>query len=118
MKETIMTEQDENLTYVNNFIADLLTGNIEIAYSRAKNLTKSERTKGLFGLEKQKGKRPFASSFGKVLTSYQLNKNNPVFAKQFAIDCIQYIIWANTHQIIKRTGIIHKIDDLKKKTLN
>ena len=69
MKETIMTEQDENLTYVNNFIADLLNGNIEIAYSRAKSLTNAEWTKGLFGLEKQKEKRPFASSFGKVLTS-------------------------------------------------
>ncbi len=109
-----MTETNDTCVYVDSFIADLLSGNIEIVYSRAKDLWAFRTEKGFLGSEKQKHQKPFPSVLGMSLTKYQENKNDPELRHAYAEICFQYIIWANTHQVVKRTGIVNKINELKK----
>lgn len=103
--------------YIDNFIADLLSGNIEIVYSRAKSLLVYEKEKGLLGSEKQKNKSSLTNELGHALTGYQESKTNPQLHLKYADDCFRYIIWVNTHQVIKRTGLTNKIRDLQKENL-
>jgi FtsZ-binding cell division protein ZapB len=114
MKGTAMVETNDTCDYVENFIKDLLSGNLEIVYSRAKSLVHYFPEKGFMGSEKQKDKKPFPSVLGLTLTNYQQYKTDPLLRQHYAETCFQYILWANTHQVIRRTGMLNKINELKK----
>jgi hypothetical protein len=53
MKENRMLDVDETCNFVDNFIIDLLNGNIEIDYQRAKNLSHTLKER-VFGVQKSK----------------------------------------------------------------
>jgi FtsZ-binding cell division protein ZapB len=108
-----MTETNSMYAYLDNFIADLLNGNIEIVYSRARSLVTEERIKGWFGRETHRNRKKFSSELGHALTDYQENRTNPALRQHYADDCLRHIIWANTHQVIKRTGLVNRINQFE-----
>jgi cell division protein FtsB len=108
-----MSERDEKDIYIDNFIADLMSGNIEIVYSRAQKLSVYIKEKGILG-ERKKDVGEFASALGLALTRYLQTINNPAYHIRDSYECIKLIIWANTSQIIKRTGLKNKISELTK----
>jgi len=108
-----MAEKEETYNYIDSFIADLLKGNTEIVYIRAKDLVGYTVQKGILG-GKRKDDFPFPTLLGNVLTRYQLAKGDPATRWIISQECFQLIVWANTHQVIKRTGLANKVNALQK----
>lgn len=99
---------------VENFISELLNGDIEIKYSKAKDLMIYHKEKGFLGKETRKNESPLSNALGHALTDYQAYKADPQLRTPLAGKCLQYIIWAYTHQVIKRIGLAKKIAEVQK----
>lgn len=109
-----MSDNNKVDKYIDDFIADLLSGNIEFSYSKSKDLFTFTTEKNILGSEKKKQNNLLVSDLGLVLTDYLQSRNNPELHQRLANNCIKFIIWVNTAQIIKRTGMTKRIDELTK----
>ena len=109
--------QDEREIYIEGFINDLMKGDIEIDYEKAKDLRLySEIQKNIFGTEEMKDKKDFVSELGLGLTHYLQTKNTALHIKD-TYHCTKLIIWAYTSQVVKRTGIREKLDNIMKENI-
>jgi hypothetical protein len=115
VEEFVMSAKDETCDYVDDFIRDLLSGNVEIDYNKAKGLFAYKKEKSFWGSEKRTDKEEFSSVLGIALTEYQLSKTTEFVLQQaYATKCFKYMVWGNTFHVIKRTGLANKIEELKK----
>ncbi|HMK93978.1 MAG TPA: hypothetical protein VK536_01125 [Candidatus Limnocylindrales bacterium] len=110
-----MSDVNETCSYVDKFITDILNGNIEVDYAKAKGLFSYTKAKSFWGSEKRTEKEEFSSVLGTVLTQYQMSKRS-VRDLQLALaeKCFKYIVWANTFHVVKRAGLSNKIEALQK----
>ncbi len=109
-----MVENNELFAQIDKFIADLLNGDIEVIYSRAKGLDVLETWKGILGSKKHDVQGTLPSHLGKAITIYMENKTDSALHLISAMNCMKYIVWAYTHDVIKKTGLITTIKELRK----
>lgn len=117
MKEDNMENSNDIFMQVEKFIQDLLDGNKEVIYARAKHLQVFTDKEGRLGSIKREVEGTLPDLLGTAITNYQAFKNNPVLKLRYADQCFQYIVWAHTHSIIRNTGLLYKIKDLQKDNL-
>jgi hypothetical protein len=112
-----LTEPDKISTFLDNFINDFLNGDIEIIYSRAKNLKTLVKGKSFLGAEKLKDKTTVCNDIGLAITDYVETKSNPITHRQATSELFNLIVLANTHQVIKRTKQTNQIQVLTKENI-
>ncbi len=100
------------LAKVNEFIADLENGKIELT-KEAKELVIYSTTKGRFGKTSKKVKGKFLNYIGWAISDYK-SATNLVMKWEYAKECLRYIEWAYSWGIVGEKAIIKRVKALEK----